>query len=276
MKETLRRSFETGPRPRRTTALRIAVLGAAVVVLGTACSSLQEGPDQGGSSSAERAYNAAAATLASGDYEMAIQRLEQVESQYPFSIYAQQAQLDLAYANYKNQDAEAAIAAADRFIRLYPGHEHVDYAYYLRGLARYEDAMKSSMLFFKLDPSKRDPQGAQEAFRYFDELLRRFPESRYAEDAADRMVQLRNLLARHELFVARYYMNRGAYIAAANRAKYILEHYQRSPTIPEALSLLAEAYDRLGLPVLSEDVRRVLELNPPPDTGAVVRSQPQS
>jgi outer membrane protein assembly factor BamD len=172
-----------------------------------------------------------------------------------------QSQLNVAYAYYKFDEPDSAIAAADRFLKLYPNHPAAAYAMYLKGLANFERGSSIFDRIAQVDPSQRDPGAARDSFRDFAELVRRFPDSEYAADAIRRMLFLRHNLARHEIHVARYYMKRGAYLAAANRAVYVVENYQRTPAVREALLVMVDAYDRLGLPQLSEDARRVLALN---------------
>lgn len=226
--------------------------------------------------SAQRLYGAAKDRLSNGDYEQAIDYYEKLEARYPFGPHSQQAQLDIAYAYYKHGEPASAIAAAERFIKLHPRHPNVDYAYYIKGLANF---VKSEGLIARLvprDPSERDPGAALEAFRDFDELTRRFPDSRYAEDAAQRMLFLKNTLAKHEIHVAEYYMRRGAYVAAANRARYVVENYQRTPVVPDALVIMAKAYKVMHLDDLADDALRVLELNYPghPGIDEVARLSP--
>lgn len=155
------------------------------------------------------------------------------------------------------------MAAADRFIKLHPRHPNVDYAYYLRGLATYEQGEGAFESLFPQDKAQRDPASLRESFNYFKELVTRFPDSRYTPDAIERMTELRNTLARHELLVADYYLRRGSYLAAVNRAKYVLENYQRSTAIPDALALMVKAYRLMGMKDLADDALRVLEMNHP-------------
>lgn len=220
---------------------------------------LDDNPDKW---SAERYYKEAQRALGSGDFKLAVDRFEGLISHHPFGPYAQQAQLDLAYAYYKYDEPDSAIAAADQFIKLYPRNPHVDYAYYMKGLARFP---KPEFLEkrLSLDMAQRDPRTARESLQSFLELTRRYPDSRYAADAVQRIIYLRNDLARGEMYTANFYMRKGAYAAAANRAKYVVEHYDRTPSIPDALALMAKAYDHLGMPALAEDARRVLKLNFP-------------
>lgn len=212
--------------------------------------------------SAEKYYSEAQQALKSGDFKLAVDRFEGLISHHPFGPYAQQAQLDIAYAYYKYDEPESAIAAADQFIKLYPRNPHVDYAYYIKGLARFP---KPAFLekTFSLDMAQRDPRTLHESFKSFQELIQRYPNSPYARDALQRMVFLRDALARGEMYTANFYMQKGAYAAAANRAKYVVDHYDRTPSVPDALALMANAYDQLGMPGLAEDARRVLKLNFP-------------
>lgn len=232
----------------------------------TGCSLLPEVQDETKDWSAQRLFSAAKSEMADGNYDLAIQYYEKLETRYPFGKFAQQAQIDIAYAYYKTNEPESAIAACDRFIRLYPRHPNVDYAYYLKGLANFNRGMGLLERYLPRDASQRDPGAALQSFNDFGELTRRFPDSKYAEDAAQRMLYLRNNLAQHELHVAEYYMRRKAYVAAANRAKYVIENYPRAPAVPDALVLMAKAYKLLGLEDLAADALRVLKLNYPDNT----------
>ncbi len=215
-------------------------------------------------SSAAVLYEEGKKALQEGYYEIAIEKFEQLETRYPFGEYAQQAQLDMAYAYYKSDNPASAVAAAERFIRTYPRHPHADYAYYIRGLANFAVGGDSIDKLRHEDPARRDPRPARDAFRYFAELLERYPDSSYAVDAMQRMIYLRNYLARHELHVARFYMERGAYVAALNRAKNVLETYYQTPATPRALAIMIDAYEKLGLEDLAAETRQVLNLNYPP------------
>lgn len=199
----------------------------------------------------------------SGSYEKAVKLYEALESRYPFSETSAQTQLDVAYAYYKNDDAESAIAAAERFIKLNPRNPYVDYAYYLKGLVNYNRDIGFIDRYLPTDTSQRDPGSAREAYNNFDELIRRFPKSRYVADARLRMIALKNNLAMHEVHVARYYLKRGAYVAAVNRATEVLENYQRTPAVPYALQAMREAYEKLGMKTLASDTERVYRQNYP-------------
>ncbi len=202
--------------------------------------------------------------LAEERYEDAIEIYRKLESRYPYGTPAEQAQLDIAYAHHKNEEPELAVAAADRFIRLHPTHERVDYAYYLKGLAlfREKDGLIARITGTD-DLSNRDQRPAREAFEAFRELLRRFPNSRYADDARQRMIHLVNVLAKHDVAVARYYLSHGAYVAVVNRTKTVIEEYQRAPAVEDALGLMALAYREMGLEDLMQDTLRILQANFP-------------
>ena len=195
------------------------------------------------------------------DYEQAIEYYEKLEARYPFGRYATQAQLDVAYVYYQYDEPESALAALDRFIKLHPRNSHVDYAYYLKGIVNFNRSMGFIDRFVPTDVSQRDAGAAMDSFDDFSELARKFPGSKYTPDARKRLLYLRNNIAKHEVHIARYYMDRGGYLAAANRCVHVVENYQRSPAIRDALKIMAEAYDKLGLEDLSADARRVLALN---------------
>lgn len=193
----------------------------------------------------------------------AITNLNAFEAQYPFGNYADQAQLELIYVYHESVDHEAAIAAAERFIRLHPRHPSVDYAYYIKGLSQ---TLQNKGLFTDRSPvdlSKRDPGRAREAFTTFSELISLYPDSPFAGDARKRMLDLRNQLARHEIHVANYYFKRGAHLAAANRGRYVVENFQQTPAVPDGLAVMAQAYYLLGLHDLAEQAEQTLVANYP-------------
>ncbi len=208
------------------------------------------------------------------NYQKAITLYEALEARYPFGDYAAQAQLNVAYAYYKNDDPEAAIAAADRFIKVHPRSPNVDYAYYLKGLVNYNRGIGFIDRFLPTDSSQRDPGPAKDSYDNFQELIRRFPESKYGPDARLRMVALRNNMGMYELHVADFYMRRKAYVAAVNRANYIVKEYQRTPAVPHALKIMQEAYTHLGMDDLAADAERVYSLNYP--NGAPVAYKDES
>lgn len=237
---------------------RILLLLAILML--TACASTKDKDDL---RSAEEFYQAGKKALDIGDYDTAIKEFESLEARYPFGVYSQQAQIDIAYAYYRNDDPDEAVAAADRFIKLYPRHERVDYLYYLRGLARFNQGYGFFEHKFALDITQRDPRTMREAFNYFSDLITRYPDSKYAPDARQRMIDLRNRMAVYEMHVADYYMRRGAWVAAAKRAKYVIEELPQTPATADALAVLASAYRHLGIDDLADDALRVLELNYP-------------
>ena len=238
----------------------------ALLLLG-GCAWFGEKDDEAKNWTVERLYSEAKGALDSGYYSKAVEYYEFLETRFPFGVYGQQSLLDLAYAYYKTEEFESSIAACDRFIRLYPQNTHVDYAYFLKGLVNFNRGRGLTERFLPIDSSQRDQSSALTAFRAFSELLEKYPQSQYAEDAQKRMVFLRNRLARHEIHVAEYYMKRGAYLAAVNRARTVVESYPRTPSVPDALALMAKAYKVLEMPDLSADTARVLELNYPDHPG---------
>src|SRR5688572_25117362 len=206
--------------------MRSSLLAALAALLVCGCgvfSGAQDDPTAGWS--AQRLYNEAKDAMASREWPKAIQHFEKLEARYPYGRYAQQAQLEVAYAHWKDGERASAVAAADRFIKLYPNHPNVDYAYYLKGLINFNDLSGFLTWITSPDMSDRDPKATREAFEAFREVVTRFPQSKYADDAAARMRYLVNALASHEVHVARYYMRRSAYLAAANRAQYTVQHY---------------------------------------------------
>jgi len=196
-----------------------------------------------------------------GLYEKAVKTFETLQSRYPYGRYAQQAQLEIAYAYYKQKEPESAIAAADRFIKQYPNNPHVDYAYYLKGLANFNEDLGLLGGVVQQDLSERDPKAARDAFGAFKELVTRFPDSKYASDSKLRMQYLINALARYEIHVANYYLRRGAYVAAANRAKGVLADYPQTQATIDALKIMVQAYDGMGMKDLRDDAQRVLDKN---------------
>ncbi|NOQ94110.1 MAG: outer membrane protein assembly factor BamD, partial [Methylophaga sp.] len=221
----------------------------------------------------ERVYSEAKAALNVEDYMTALQYYSQLEARFPFGEYAQQALLESAYAYYKTDEPEQALATLDRFMRVYPLNANMDYAIYLRGLTNFTRDIGLFEKYIPRDESQRDPGSARFALKDFKILVNRYPKSNYSEDAAQRIVYLRNRLAQHEVNVAHYYMRRGSYIAAANRGKYVIENYPRTPAMPEALLMMAKAYKVLGLNELSEDALRVLTLNYPGHPGVAAVHQ---
>ncbi|VAX09349.1 Outer membrane beta-barrel assembly protein BamD [hydrothermal vent metagenome] len=228
----------------------------------SACATVDdEDPTEG--LTVEEVYRDAREYLDEGEYETAIEYYERLESRFPYGPYAEQAQLEVAYTYYKSQEYESAILAAERFIKLHPDHRSADYAYYLRGLARFDGEQSFMARWFSQDLTERDPKSMREAFRYFSELVSRFPDSRYTRDAIHRMHRLRESLAQYEIHVANYYVRRYAFVAAANRAQHVVKHYQGTPVVAEALSIMVNSYTKLGLHQLADDSQRVLDMNYP-------------
>ena len=214
---------------------------------------------------AEQYYKAAKEQFDDHNWELAAKLYEELESKFPYGRYAQQAEIEIAYTYYKQDDAAGAISAADKFIKLHPNHPNVDYALYLKGLANFKQDLGPLARVVTQDLADRDPKAARESFESFKELVTRFPASRYAADARERIAYLIEALARHELNVARYYLARGAYLAAANRAQDAIVRFPNSPTRRDALEVMVEAYDRMGMTRLRDDAKRVLALNYPGD-----------
>ena len=210
----------------------------------------------------QRIYDEAEIKMRDKDYEKAIKYFQVLESRYPHGRYATQAQMELAYAYYKKGDPISCIAAADRFIKLHPNHPNIDYAYYMKGLATFNQRGIVEKLT-KQQISDRDPKSLRESFAALKELVTRYPDSRYVKDATLRMSYLVSTLADSELHVARYYMKRKAYVAAVNRCKYVIETYPESPAIEEALVIMISAYDLLGMEDFKQDTTRILQANYP-------------
>lgn len=236
--------------------LLIAILG-----LTAACSSNKEVIDE--NLSEAELYQQAQADLDNSSYTSAVNKLKALESRYPFGRYADQAQLELIYANYKNSEPEAAKSAAERFIRLHPQHPNVDYAYYLKGLTSFDQDRGLLARFLPLDMTKRDPGAARDSYNEFAQLTSRFPNSRYAPDAKQRMIYLRNLLASYEIHVADYYLSRQAYVAAANRGRYVVENFQETPSVGDGLAVMVESYQKMHLDELAASSLETLKLNYP-------------
>ena len=238
----------------------------ALALLGTGgCSSLKfwdkDKGDQVIEGSPEQLYREAIRDIKSSNYPGAIQRYEMLEARYPFSEQAKQGQLDLIYAYYKNRSTDAAIDQSDQFIRENPTHPRVDYAYYVRGLVSFESGANWLERKFKADIAKRPPHEARKSFQAFQVLVQQYPKSPYAADARQRMIFLRNRLADYEIAVARYYLNRGASVGAANRAKGVIEGYDGAPAVDDALKILAASYRKLGVDDLAQTTQKVRAAN---------------
>jgi len=237
----------------------IAALFLATLVAG--CGLLPEVKDETIGWSANKLYTEAKDAMSDGGYAQAIKYFEKLESRYPYGRFAQQAQIDIAYAYWKDNELPSATAACDRFIKLHPNHPNVDYVYYLRGLINFNEDLGLFAVISQQDMTERDPKGARESFDSFKELVTHFPDSKYTPDARYRMQYLLNTLATSEIHVADYYLRRGAYVAAANRAKGVLIDFPQTPQTLDALQILVQAYDAMGMKDLRDDTKRILALN---------------
>ena len=211
----------------------------------------------------EGMYAEAKESLTGGNLGRAIRFYQRLIARFPYGSYTEQAQLELAYAQHRNNLPEEALSTINRFIKTYPAHDKIAYAFYLKALINFERGSGALDRLVGLDATQRDQAFAMQSFNDFAEVIRRYPATAYATDARQRMVYLRNRLARHEINVAQYYLRREAYVAAAKRGQYILEVYPQSEYQADALAIMAESYRQLGQDTLADDARRVLELNDP-------------
>ena len=218
----------------------------------------EEGP-----ATPDKAYWAAHRSMIDGAYATAVKRYEALESRFPFSPEARQGRIDIMYVYYKAKEKDQAVDAVDTFIRENPTHPRVDYAYYIKGLVYFERTPNAFESMFGVDMSERPPQDARKSFEAFGRLVQQYPQSEYAPDAHQRMVYLRNRLAEYEIHVAGYYMRRGAYVAAINRCKGVLEAYDGAPATRDALLIMIDAYNKLGITDLAAETEQVLALNFP-------------
>ena len=243
--------------------LRIQAFAAALALLASGCAWFGDDEEAEAETSEQALYRNAQSGLRTGSFTQAISRLERLEARFPFGRYAEQAQLELIYANHMARDFDAATTAADRFVRLHPQHPNVDYAYYMKGMTAMARDRGNSGRFMRTSLAQRDVTNVRQAFADFGELLRRHPASDYAKDAQQRMIHLRNVLAESETGIASYYLGRGAYVAAANRARHVVENYSQTPAVPNALAVLVEANWKLGLEDAANDALSVLAHNFP-------------
>lgn len=242
----------------------LLALGLGLVLSG--CGKTDKGQSPGAAfqgQSAEQIFDSAEKSLAKKHYKDALKRYEALEALYPYSSYEEQAQMDMIYAYYQSSDYDSAAAAADRFIRLYPRSEHIDYVYYMRGMSHYQVNRGFASKYVNLDLAERDLSSANQAFDDFSQLIQQYPDSPYAASARSRMIALRNLMAKHELEVADYYYRHGSYLAAANRAEYVVEHYQQAPAIIPALGMMVRCYRALNLPEQANRALAILQANYP-------------
>lgn len=242
---------------RNLSLLSIFILSIMI----SSCSSNEEIPDE--RLLEKELYDQAQLRLKNGSYSTAIRSLEALESRFPFGRYAEQAQAELIYAYYMNAQFEASQSAAERFINLHPRHTHSGYAYYMKGLASFTDDSGLFSRYFQSDLAKREVVMAQQSFDELSDFIARYPDSKYVPHAKQRMIYLRNLLAQHEVYVADFYMKRGAYLAAIGRAKYVIEHLPNTPQTPYALSILVEAYGLMEYEELRKINLEILNSNYP-------------
>ncbi|SEL55683.1 Beta-barrel assembly machine subunit BamD [Roseateles sp. YR242] len=250
-------------RTLRTPWRALALAAAVSTVMGlTACSSTPK-DDPNSQANLEKLYEEAKEDMMSGSYDRAIKTLERIEGRAAGTTLGQQAQLDLAWANYKSGERVQAVAVLDRFIKLNPSSAALDYALYMKGLVNFNDDLGLFGRIARQDISERDQQAARDSMQAFIQLVEQFPESKYAPDARTRIDYITNSLAAYEVHVARYYYNRGAFLAAANRAQSALLEFQHAPALEEALYLMVRSYDKLGLTQLRDDSERVLKTSFP-------------
>ncbi|HEY0178718.1 MAG TPA: outer membrane protein assembly factor BamD [Dokdonella sp.] len=244
------------------------VLRAALIVLFAAlagCSLFHRGKkgDPMDTLPVEQLYQRGVDAIDAQNYDLAARTFQRLISRFPFGAYTEQSQINLAYAQYKDDKSDDAYSTINRFIKTYPTHKHVDYAYYLRGLINFNRSGGLLERYFSRDMTKRDQANLHQSFDDFSALVTRYPQSRYADDGRQRMIYLRNALAQADLNVALFYLKRNAFVAASNRAKAIIETYPQSPQAGDALAIMIESYRKLGQDKLADDAERVLKLNYP-------------
>ena len=243
--------------------LPLWVLPLCAALLLAGCGSTSNQYDETAGWSAQKIYTEAREEMRAASWERAIKLLETLEAKYPFGRFAQQAQLDIAYSYWKSNDFASALASVDRFSKLYPNHPNIDYVIYLKGLINFNEDLGLLGKVSRQDPTERDNRAAKDSFDAFKLLVARFPDSKYSDDARLRLRYLVNALAQYEIHVARYYVRRGAFLAAANRAQYTVITYPNSPAQEEALFIMVRTYDAMGLEKLRDDAKRVLDQNFP-------------
>lgn len=229
----------------------------------SACSTRDYGSSVFQNQTAKQILKGGEQAVAKGDYSGATKYFEAIDALYPFDPEAKQGQLDVIYAYYKAEDYASALAAADRYIHLYPEGEQTDYAYYMKGVINFDKDRTFLQRLYPRKPECLDVSNLREAFINFGALIKRFPKSKYVKDSEKRMLYVRNLLADHELYIARFYFKRKAYIASSNRASYIVKHFTGAPQVKDALKIMVKSYQALGIKKQADDARRILNLNFP-------------
>ena len=251
------------PQKRRALILTLFFFASTSALLLSGCAGSDGQKDDTDKWSETKLYSEATDKLNDADFAKCGKYFEKLEARFPFGTYSQQAQINAAYCYWKAQEQAQALVAIDRFIKLFQGSPNLDYAYYLKGLITFNDDLGWLGKFTGQDLSERDPKAAKEAFESFKVVVERFPNSKYATDSLDRMRYIVNSLAEADVIVARFYFQRGAYLASANRAQLVIRDYDRAPAVEEALYILVKSYERLGMQDLSSDANRVLVLNFP-------------
>lgn len=261
----------------RIASLRLVQLTLLICTSALVISCANTNNDETAGWSEAKLFTEAKDKMADGDFDKCGKYFEKLEARFPFGPYSQQAQINSAYCFWKAQEPAQALVQIDRFIKLHQGNPNLDYAYYLKGLITFNDDLGFMGKFTGQDLSERDPKAAKEAFESFKVVVERFPNSKYAPDSIDRMRYIVNSLAEADVIVARYYFQRGAYLASANRAQLVIRDYDRAPAVEEALYILVQSYQALGMYDLSSDAMRVFKLNFPDSqifkTGVRVQKQ---
>ncbi|MEW9798800.1 outer membrane protein assembly factor BamD [Alteromonas sp. CYL-A6] len=239
------------------------LLGAAISLSGCSSSSDNEEKAALANMGAQQLYDSAKRSMESGNFGTAATTLSSLDSRYPFGPLSHQVQLDLIYSYYKSGKTDETLATIDRFVRLNPNHSDVDYAYYMRGLTNMESDSNLFQDLVNIDRADRDPASSRQAFDDFRRLIEQYPDSKYAADARKRMLHIKERLARYEIAIARFYMRREAFVAAANRGRYVIEHFPDSSQVQQALEIMVSSYDQLGLEELKNNAMKTLKLNYP-------------